>query len=204
MPEYNRKTLETLRQPLEDGKITVARVNSTVEYPAEFMLVTSMNPCPCGNYGSKTRQCRCTPTQIHNYLDKLSGPLMDRIDIHVEVDGVSYDELSARTGNEEKSATIRERVNKARARQIERFRGTRTTCNAKMDTKQVNQFCALDDECAMLLKEAFEAFNLSARAHNRILKVARTIADLDDSDTIELQHLAEAIGYRALDKKYWI
>ena len=204
LPEYNRKTLETLRQPLEDGKITVARVNSTVEYPAEFMLVTSMNPCPCGNYGSKTRQCRCTPTQIHNYLDKLSGPLMDRIDIHVEVDGVSYDELSARTGNEEKSATIRERVNKARARQIERFRGTRTTCNAKMDTKQVNQFCALDEECAALLKEAFEAFNLSARAHNRILKVARTIADLDDSDTIELQHLAEAIGYRALDKKYWI
>ncbi len=204
LPEYNRKTLETLRQPLEDGVITVARVNSTVEYPAEFMLVTSMNPCPCGNYGSKTRECRCTPTQIHNYLNKLSGPLMDRIDLHVEVDGVSYDELTSKTADEEPSAVIRERVNKARARQIERFKGTNTKCNAKMSNHQVLEFCKLDDDSESLLKEAFTAFNMSARAHNRILKVARTIADLDESDEIRLEHLAEAIGYRALDKKYWM
>ena len=204
LPEYNRKTLETLRQPLEDGTITVARVNSTIEYPAEFMLVTSMNPCPCGNYGSKTRECRCTPTQIHKYLEKLSGPLMDRIDIHVEVDGVTYDELADKSNLEEKSADIRKRVNSARARQIERFKGTKTTCNAKMTSQQVNEFCVLNEECQELIKEAFQSFNLSARAHNRILKVARTIADLDDSDDIELYHLAEAIGYRALDKKYWV
>ncbi len=204
LPEYNRKTLETLRQPLEDGVITVSRLHSSVDYPAQFMLVTSMNPCPCGNYGSKTRECRCTASQIHKYLDKLSGPLMDRIDLHVEVDGVSYDELTAKTATEEPSLAIRERVNKARARQIERFKGTKTKCNAKMTTNQVMQFCKLDTESENLLKEAFTAFNLSARAHNRILKVARTIADLDGEQDIKFEHLAEAIGYRTLDKKYWI
>ncbi len=204
LPEYNRKTIETLRQPLEDGVITVARLQNTVEYPAKFMLVTSMNPCPCGNYGSKTRECRCSPTQIHNYLGKLSGPLMDRIDLHVEVDGITFDELNSNCGQEETSATIRERVNKARAIQTKRFAGTKTTCNAGMDKQQVNQFCHLDDECNELIKQAFEQLNLSARAHNRILKVARTIADLEGSENIELYHLAEAIGYRALDKKYWM
>ena len=204
LPEYNRKTLETLRQPLEDGVITVARINSTVEYPAQFMLLTSMNPCPCGNYGSKTRECRCTPTQIHKYLDKLSGPLMDRIDLHVEVDGVTFDELHTNEKLEESSATIRERVNKARKIQLERFKGTNTKCNAKMTTEQVNEFCALSPESEELIKEAFTRLNLSARAYNRILKVARTIADLDNSENIEFQHIAEAIGYRSLDKKYWI
>ncbi|MBQ7977632.1 MAG: YifB family Mg chelatase-like AAA ATPase [Clostridia bacterium] len=204
LPEYNRKTLETLRQPLEDGVITVARVNSTVEYPAEFMLVSSMNPCPCGNYGSKTRECRCSPTQIHKYLEKLSGPLMDRIDLHIEVDGISFEELTAVQGTEEPSSVIRERVNYARARQRERFKGTKTKCNAKMNSKQVAQYCALDEESQSLMKEAFEAFNLSARAHNRILKVARTIADIEGSENIGLYHLAEALGYRKLDKKYWI
>lgn len=204
LPEYNRKTLETMRQPLEDGVITVARVNSTVEYPAEFMLVTSMNPCPCGNYGSKTRECRCSPSQIHKYLEKLSGPLMDRIDLHVEVDGITYEELTSPRGDEETSASIRERVNLARERQRARFKGTKTKCNAKMSSKQVAQYCVLDDECQALMREAFETFNLSARAHDRILKVARTIADIEGSENIGLYHLAEALGYRSLDKKYWV
>ena len=204
LPEYNRKTLETLRQPLEDGVITVARVNSTVEYPAQFMLLTSMNPCPCGNYGSKTRTCRCTPTQIHKYLDKLSGPLMDRIDLHVEVDGVSFEELHSNEKLEESSASIRERVNKARKIQLERFQGTDTKCNAKMTANQVRKYCELSQESEDLIKEAFTRLNLSARAYNRILKVARTIADLDNSEQVEFQHVAEAIGYRSLDKKYWM
>ncbi len=204
LPEYNRKTLETLRQPLEDGVITVARVNSTVEYPAQFMLLTSMNPCPCGNYGSKTKECRCSPSQIHKYLEKLSGPLMDRIDLHIEVDGVSFEQLRETDALEEKSEDIRKRVNEARKVQLKRFEGTTTNCNAKMTSNQVNKYCALSEECEKLIKDAFEKLNLSARAYNRILKVARTIADLDFSENIELQHIAEAIGYRSLDKKYWM
>ena len=204
LPEYNRKTLETLRQPLEDGIITVARVNNTIEYPAQFMLLASMNPCPCGNYGSKTKECRCSSSQIHKYLDKLSGPLMDRIDLHIEVDGVSFDDLRATDHLEERSEVIRARVNKARAVQLKRFAGTPTMCNAKMTTGQVNKFCVLSQEGEDLIREAFERLNLSARAYNRILKVARTIADLDNSENIEIQHVAEAIGYRALDKKYWV
>lgn len=204
LPEYNRKTIETLRQPLEDGVITVARVQSTINYPARFMLVTSMNPCPCGNYGSKTRECRCSPTQIHNYLGKLSGPLMDRIDLHVEVDGVSFDELNSKEITEETSASIRARVNKARAIQNERFKNSHTTCNARMNKQEIALYCHLSEDSNELIKQAFEKLNLSARAHNRILKVARTIADLEGSKDIEIQHLAEAIGYRSLDKKYWM
>ncbi len=204
LPEYNRNTLEVLRQPLEDGKITVARVHATVDYPAEFVLVASMNPCPCGHYGSKTHECKCTPTAIHKYLDKLSGPLMDRIDLHIEVDAVSFDELRASDHLEESSASIKQRVNNAREIQRKRFAGTNVKCNAKMTTKMVNKYCVLDDETQDLLKEAFERLHLTARAHNRILKVARTIADLDDSQDIQMQHIAEAIGYRSLDKKYWV
>ena len=204
LPEYNRKTIETLRQPLEDGVITVARVNNTIEYPAQFMLLASMNPCPCGNYGSKTKECRCSPSQIHKYLEKLSGPLMDRIDLHIEVDGVSFDDLRVRDHLEESSETIRNRVNKARAIQLSRFTGTSTKCNAKMNASQVAEYCALSGESEELVKEAFDKLNLSARAYNRILKVARTIADLDDSPTVEMQHVAEAISYRSLDKKYWM
>ncbi len=204
LPEYNRKTLETLRQPLEDGIITVARVNNTVEYPAQFMLLASMNPCPCGNYGSKTKECRCSPSQIHKYLEKMSGPLMDRIDLHIEVDGVSFDDLRATDHLEESSQDIRKRVNEARARQLKRFEGTSTKCNAKMSSNQVNKYCALSIDSQELIKEAFDKLSLSARAYNRILKVARTIADLDNSENVELQHVAEAIGYRALDKKYWM
>lgn len=204
LPEYNRTALEVLRQPLEDGKITVARVHATVDYPAEFVLIASMNPCPCGHYGSKTHECKCTPTAIHKYLDKLSGPLMDRIDLHIEVDGVSFDELRASDHLEESSASIKQRVNKAREIQRKRFAGTNVKCNAKMTTKMVNKYCVLDDETQELLKEAFERLHLTARAHNRILKVARTIADLDNCKDIQIQHIAEAIGYRSLDKKYWV
>ena len=204
LPEYNRNTLEVLRQPLEDGKITVARVHATVDYPAEFVLVASMNPCPCGHYGSKTHECKCTPSAIHKYLDKLSGPLMDRIDLHIEVDAVSFDELRASDHLEESSASIKQRVNNAREIQRKRFAGTNVKCNAKMTTKMVNKYCVLDDETQELLKEAFERLHLTARAHNRILKVARTIADLDNSPDIQMQHIAEAIGYRSLDKKYWV
>ena len=204
LPEYNRKTLETLRQPLEDGKITVARAALTVTYPAEFMLVTSMNPCPCGNYGSKTRECRCSPAQIHRYLSKLSGPLMDRIDVHVEVDSVNYEDLQSRQDLAEKSSSVRERVNRARVIQTQRFASSSTSCNAKMNAKEVKTYCGLNSACDALLKQAFESFNLTARSYMKILKVARTIADLDASASIEVEHIAEALSYRTLDKKYWI
>ena len=203
LPEYKRQVIETLRQPLEDGVITVARLNSTVEYPAEFMLITSMNPCPCGHFGSKVKECKCTYTQIRKYLDKLSGPLLDRIDLHIEVDAISYQELTDNGALEESSACVRARVNKARNIQRNRYKNTKTKCNAKMTSPQVNRYCVLNEECKELLSNAFTNLNLSARAYNRILKVARTIADLDNSDNIEVPHLAEAIGYRTLDKKYW-
>ena len=201
LPEYNRRTVETLRQPLEDGKITIARNKMTVEYPANFMLIASMNPCPCGYYGSPTTPCRCTPSQIYNYLNKLSGPLMDRIDIHMEVDGVTYSELKG-DNVEESSADIKKRVNKARKVQLERYKDDGIYSNSEMTPAMIQRYCKLDDDSEELLKEAFETLNLSARGHNRILKVARTIADLDGSPNIQLEHIAEAIGYRTLDKKY--
>ena len=203
LPEYSRHTIETLRQPLEDGVITVARSAVTVEYPASFTLIASMNPCPCGYYGSKTTQCKCAPTQIHKYLSKLSGPLMDRIDLHIEVDNIKYTELSSKE-LEEPSAKIKERVDKARAIQLERFKGTNVYCNAKMTASMCNKYCVLDSFSQSIIKQAFEKMNLSARAYNRILKVARTIADLDGKVDIELDHVLEAIQYRNLDKKYFV
>ena len=202
MPEYSRHLLETMRQPLEDGVITVARQQATVEYPADFTLIASMNPCPCGNYGSTTKQCKCTATQIHKYLNRLSGPLMDRIDLHVEVDNVSYDELTAE-GLEEASELIKARVDKARENQLNRFKGSKIYSNSKMNTRQTLEHCKLDKQSEEMLAVAFEKLNLSARAHNRILKVSRTIADLEGSENITKEHVAEAIQYRSLDKKYW-
>ena len=196
MPEYSRQTLETLRQPLEDGVITVSRLQQTVEYPANFTLIASMNPCPCGNYGSKTAECKCTPNQIHKYLNKLSGPLMDRIDLHVEVDSITYSELSEDI-QEESSASIKERVDRARQIQLDRFKGTKIYNNAKMTNAMVKK--SID-----LLGQAFSDLNLSARAYNRILKVSRTIADLEGSKEILPSHIMEAIGYRSLDNKYWV
>ncbi len=201
-PEYSRHTIETLRQPLEDGVITVARSNATVVYPANFTLIASMNPCPCGNYGSKTKECRCSASQINKYLSKLSGPIMDRIDIHIEVDNVTYDQLKS-DKKEESSEEIRKRVNKARHIQTERFKTSKNHCNAKMSVAQTKKYCMLDSFGESLLRDAFEKLKLSARAHDRILKVARTIADLEGSENIQAKHIAEAISYRMLDRKYW-
>lgn len=203
LPEYSRNAVEAMRQPLEDGVITVARNAQTIDYPARFNLIASMNPCPCGYYGSKKVECKCTGSQIHKYLNKLSGPIMDRIDLHIEVDSVEYADLQS-TREEETSEQIKERVNKARQIQIKRFKGTKIFNNASMTNKLCNEYCKLDGECQYLMKLAFENYNLTARANNRILKVARTIADLDASENIRPEHIVEAISFRALDNKYWV
>lgn len=203
MPEYERHTIETLRQPLEDRKITVARANQTLTYPADFILIASMNPCPCGHYGSKLVDCKCSPIQIHKYLSRLSGPLMDRVDIHIEVDNVTYTDLTDKESNEEESAIIKQRVDRARKKQIDRLKNEKVYCNASMSVKACNKYCALDKESDLILRQAFERLKLSARGYNRILRVARTIADLADCESITFEHIAEAIQYRSLDKKYW-
>lgn len=203
MPEYARNTIETLRQPMEDGYITVARNALTVQYPANFNLVASMNPCPCGYYGSETNQCKCSPNAIHSYLSKISGPLLDRIDLHIEVDAINYEELTQRE-LEEPSSEIKKRVNKARQIQLERFKDSKVYSNSKMNEKEFKKYCALDKECTDLLEVAFKKLNMSARAYNRILKVARTIADLEGSEKITKAHILEAIQYRSLDKKYTV
>lgn len=200
-PEYQRHTIETLRQPLEDGVITVARSALTVTYPASFTLIASMNPCPCGNYGAKDRECKCSPSQIHKYLAKISGPILDRIDIHIEVDNVTFDDLRSET-IEEKSSEIKKRVDRARKIQLERFKNCKNYSNAKMSVPQSKKYCKLSSECEDLLRIAFEKLKLSARAHDRIIKVARTIADLEGSEEILPSHIAEAISYRSLDRKY--
>lgn len=202
LPEYSRQSIETLRQPLEDAVINVARLESTVEYPANFTLIASMNPCPCGNYGNKEKECKCTPQQIHKYLAKLSGPLMDRIDMHIEVDNVKYADLQSES-LEESSESVKTRVDSARQIQLERFKQSKNYSNSKMNDVQLKKYCKLDEESQDVLKLAFESYGLSARAYSRILKVARTIADLDGKPNIELEHIMEAISYRTLDKKYW-
>lgn len=202
MPEYKREALETLRQPLEDGVITISRVENSVSYPANFTLIASMNPCPCGNYGSRDKECKCTPNEIRKYLNKLSGPLMDRIDMHIEVDSVTYDELRSEE-LEECSADIKVRVDKGKKIQLERYKNTNIFSNAKMNDHLVKKYCKISLESEKMLRFAFEKLNLSARAYTRILKVARTIADLDGSEDIKDEHLLEAISYRSLDNKYW-
>ena len=195
LPEYKRSALESLRQPLEDGVITVSRSGGTVTYPASFMLCASMNPCPCGHYGSQKRECTCTPNDIRKYRARISGPLLDRIDIQVEVDGVDYDELIGET-QEETSAQVKARADRARKIQRERFGADGIACNAEMNEKQTREYCRLDDESEQVLREAFERLQLSARARSRILKVARTIADLELCEHILPQHVYEAISYR--------
>jgi magnesium chelatase family protein len=202
VPEYKRSTLEVLRQPLEDRKITVARNKQTVEYPASFMLVAAMNPCPCGHYGDPTHPCTCTPAQIHRYKSKISGPLLDRIDIQCEVQAVPYDLLRSQEPGEP-SENIRRRVVAARQTQHQRFLGTGIHCNAQMSTRQVRRYCIVDTAGDNLIRIAMERFGLSARAYDRILKVARTIADLEGSETISVTHLTEAIAYRSLDRDTW-
>ncbi len=201
LPEYPRALLETLRQPLEDGAVTVARARQTVQYPSRFMLIASMNPCPCGNYGSPSGDCRCTPGQIQKYLAKLSGPLIDRIDIHVEVGSVSFEDLRS-AGGEESSLEVARRVRAARKIQQQRFSGEGIFCNAQMNSQAIKRHCRLDAEGERLLEKAFSALKMSARGHDRLLKLSRTIADLDASPVILPRHLAEAIQYRTLDRKY--
>ena len=199
LPEYSRMTLETLRQPLEDGTIVISRASGTYEYPANFMLVASMNPCPCGNYGCKGLNCSCSPYSIQNYLKRLSGPLLDRIDIKIDVERVAFDEIS-KVSNEESSRDIKLRVDKARQIQNERFKGTKIHTNAKMNSKMINEYCRLDEETQQIMKLAFEKYKISARGYTRILKVARTIADLDNCENIELSHITEALAYRNIEK----
>lgn len=203
LPEFNKTTLEVLRQPLEDRKITIARAKYTVEYPCSFMFVASMNPCPCGYYNDPTHKCVCTPGQIQRYLNKISGPLLDRIDIQIEITPVPFNDISKATQGES-SATIRQRVIKARQIQEERFREHKGIhCNAAMTERMIHQYAEPDADGIELLRTAMARLNLSARAYNRILKVARTIADLDASPAVLPQHLAEAISYRNLDRGDW-
>lgn len=201
LPEYPRHTIETLRQPLEDGTITVSRASGTVEYPASFMMIASMNPCPCGNYGSRVHECTCSESQIRKYRSRLSGPLMDRIDLHIEVDGVSYKSLRDKV-EEESSESIKERVSRAREIQLRRFKDTGIYTNSQMTSAMINKYCGLDKNCEDILEVAYEKLKLSARANSRILKVARTIADLDNSENILEKHLTEAIRYRSMDRKH--
>lgn len=200
LPEFKKNVLEVLRQPMEDGQVTIARASSTVSYPANFMLVAAMNPCPCGFLGDPKRECTCTWLQIQRYRSKISGPLMDRIDIHMEVPPVPFRDLSSKESGES-SAEILDRVKKARTVQAERFQKTKIHVNADMASRHIRKYCALDDESMDLLERAMEKFALSARAHSRILKIARTIADLEGSPDVQSHHVAEAIQYRSLDRK---
>jgi len=201
LAEFSNSVLEALRQPLEDGNITVSRVNATLTYPAKPIFVGAMNPCPCGYHGDSTRDCTCTPLQIKRYLSRISGPLLDRIDIHIEVPKLKYDQLRDNV-SQETSTEIRTRINAARSRQADRF-GDRPKSNAEMTAKEVRTYCIMSGKAAKLMKDAFYTLGLSARAYNKILKVARTIADLDSHNLLEASHIAEAIQYRNLDRKYW-
>jgi magnesium chelatase family protein len=203
LPEFQRNVLEVLRQPLEDGCVTIARAALSVSFPARFMLAAAMNPCPCGFFGDATRDCHCSPPQIQRYVSKISGPLLDRIDIHIEVPAVKYKELRG-DAEIESSASVRERVLRARNIQLHRYQAEKKTyANAQMPPKLIRKYCAISAEGEKLLETAIQRLSLSARAHDRILKVSRTIADLDGSASIEPKHLSEAIQYRTLDRTYW-
>lgn len=203
LPEFKRTVLEVMRQPLEDRKIVISRARTTVEYPASFMLIASMNPCPCGYLTHPTKECVCSQNAIHNYLNKISGPLLDRIDLHIEVVPVPFEKLSSLPPSDT-SAQVRQRVIAARVLQQQRFQGLHISSNAQMNSKHLQEFCALNEESLTLLKRAMNSFNLSARAYDRILKVARTIADLAGEKDIGSPHIAEAIQYRTLDREKWL
>jgi len=204
LPEFQKNILENLRQPLEDGKVTISRAAMSLSYPARFMLAAALNPCPCGYFTDPRHKCSCKPEQIQKYMARISGPLMDRIDIHVEVPALTYEELAQKQPGED-SASMREKVAAARSVQVQRFKGEKKIfCNAHMETRHVRKHCELDGPSQELLKTAIEKLGLSARAYDRILKVARTIADLDAKPAIESSHIGEAIQYRSLDRKLWL
>lgn len=202
LPEFSRTTMEIMRQPIEDGVISISRAQATVTYPCSVMLVCAMNPCPCGYYGHPTRECSCQHGAAERYLNKVSGPLLDRVDIHIEVPPVDFDKLSD-SEKGEKSEDIKKRVNKARKIQQKRLAGSGITCNAHMTARQTRDFCEMTDDAKQMLKDVFEMLSLSARAYDKILRVARTIADLDESEIITDEHIAEAVQYRSLDRKFW-
>jgi len=201
-PEFSRRTLEVLRQPLEDCEVTITRARGKMTFPADFLLIAAMNPCPCGYLTDPKRQCRCTPMQVERYLSKISGPLLDRIDIHIEVPAIDWEELRGRTEGRD-SGTMRSQVIEARRRQTERFKGQPAMINGRMNTRQIREHCQLDSVAENLLRQAVEELGLSIRAHDRVLRVARTIADLSESADIQAVHLAEAIQLRRLDRKVW-
>jgi magnesium chelatase family protein len=202
LPEFNRRTLEVLRQPLEDGFVSISRAKGSTRFPADFMLVAAFNPCPCGYRGDPRRECQCSTPQVDRYMGKISGPLLDRIDIHLEVPAVPFRELSAtRAGTS--SSQMREAVSAARVIQADRFADLHTRCNARMTSRQIREFCPLQAAAAELLRAAVADLGLSARAHDKVLRVARTIADLDGSERIDCAHLSEAINYRVLDRGLW-
>jgi magnesium chelatase family protein len=202
LPEFNRRTLEVLRQPMEDGHVTISRALTSTTFPSKFMLLAAMNPCPCGYRNDPRRECHCNVPQIERYMSKISGPLLDRIDIHLEVPSVDFQELtSARPGTS--SSQMRAQVVEARKRQSKRFAGSRTQCNGQMNSRQIREFCRLDTASMNLIRSSVEELGLSARAHDKILRVARTIADLDDSSEIQQPHINEAINYRLLDRSMW-
>ena len=203
LPEFSRTALEVLRQPMEDSKVTISRVNGSLSYPCSVMVVAAMNPCPCGYFGHPARPCTCTPQQVSRYLSRVSGPLLDRLDLHIDVLPVEFSSLTS-TQKAEPSAAIKKRVDAARKRQQERFAGQGISCNARMKPGMLAEACPMTDQAETLLKNAFERMGLSARAYDRILKVARTIADLDGEDVIAAGHIAEAVQYRSLDRKYWL
>ena len=202
LPEFNRDVLEVMRQPLEDGTVTIARAAASMTYPADFMLVAAMNPCPCGYYTDPKKDCTCSPVQIRRYLMRISGPLLDRIDIHIEVPRLDHDDLMQREPGEPSEKT-RDRVVAARERQTARFEGTPFYCNRQMNTKALREFCELSGEVESLMRSAIDQFGLSARAFDRILKLSRTIADLEGAEEIQVHHAAEGIQYRSLDRKLW-
>ena len=203
LPEFSRSAMEVLRQPIESGSVTISRAGGAVRFPCSVMFVAAMNPCPCGYFGHPTRRCTCTAQAVSRYLSRVSGPLLDRLDLHIEVPPVEFEQLDT-DEKAESSRSIRGRVNAARRIQRERFRGTGISCNARITPDRLHEFCRLSGAGRMLLKKAFDRLGLSARAYDRILKVCRTIADLDQSGTIEPAHVAEAVQYRSLDRKYWM
>jgi len=202
LPEFSRVAMEVLRQPIEDGIVTISRARGTLSYPCSVMLVAAMNPCPCGYFGHNTRSCTCSSKAVSSYLARVSGPLLDRIDIHIEVPAVEFEDLANRK-NSESSEKIKTRVNKARKIQNSRYKNTKITCNARADTDTLKEICQMTESSKKLFKLAFENLGLSARAYDKVLKIARTIADLDEKENIEDSHVAEAVQYRSLDRKYW-